>query len=202
MNKQYSLLATRLGNLVGRISSPKIQKRFLAAAEATTLSEPALNAPERALWDMLMNLQRGLETRLDKLEITAAMQDVMEIILEVRHPTPEYQRTHPPVQANRIFALLQPWTPAAPPGDLVKAMVLAHDSLRLAGIALQPVMPGTMEDLLDRLGVESGKRGWHELRRVGEVNDVAARVDKMREGAKVKRAELFPPLVEEVVSSR
>jgi methionyl-tRNA synthetase len=196
LNKQYSLLATRLGNLVGRISSPKIQKRFLAAAEATTLSEPALNAPERALWDMLMNLQRGLETRLDKLEITAAMQDVMEIILEVRPPSLENHRTHPPVQANRIFTLLQPWTPSTPLGDLVKAMVLAHDSLRLAGIALQPVMPGKMEDLLGRLGVEVGERGWDELRSVGEVKGVVARVEKMKEGAKVKRGVLFPPLVE------
>lgn len=33
---------------------------------------------------MLANLQSNLETRLNKLEITAAMQDVMEIILEVR----------------------------------------------------------------------------------------------------------------------
>lgn len=90
LNKQYSLLATRLGNLVGRISSVKIQKRFLAAADTSELSEPAQDAPERPLWDMLVGLQRALETRLDKLEITAAMQDVMEIILEVRPPYPWY----------------------------------------------------------------------------------------------------------------
>jgi hypothetical protein len=46
--------------------------------------QPAQDAPERALWDMLVNLQSGLEGRLDRLEVTAAMQDVMEIILEVR----------------------------------------------------------------------------------------------------------------------
>lgn len=82
LGKQYSLLATRMGNLVGRISSAKIQKRFLAAGN-TALKQPGDEAPERPLWDMLVGLQQRLETRLDKLEITAAMQDVMEIILEV-----------------------------------------------------------------------------------------------------------------------
>lgn len=80
-------------------------------------------------------------------------------------------------------------------------MTLAHDSLRLAGIALQPVMPGKMEDLLDRLGLEKGERGWHELESVGEVQGVVTRVEKMKEGAKVKRGVLFPPLVEDVVSA-
>lgn len=104
-------------------------------------------------------------------------------------------------QANRIFTLLQPWTPTTSPGDLVKALTLAHDSLRLAGIALQPVMPSKMDDLLDRLGVKKEERGWNELRRVGGVRSVVERVERMREGAKVKRGVLFPPLVEEVMSS-
>lgn len=104
-------------------------------------------------------------------------------------------------QANRIFTLLQPWTLTTSPEDLVKALTLAHDSLRLAGIALQPVMPSKMDDLLDRLGVKKEERGWNELRRVGEVRSVVERVERMREGAKVKRGVLFPSLVEEVVSS-
>jgi methionyl-tRNA synthetase len=101
-------------------------------------------------------------------------------------------------QANRIFTLLQPWTPTTSPEDLVKALTLAHDSLRLAGIALQPVMPLKTDDLLDRLGVKKEERVWDELRRVGEVKRVVERVERMREGAKVKRGVLFPPLVEEV----
>lgn len=147
---------------------------------------------------MLVNLQSGLEGRLDRLEITAAMQDVMEIILEVSltcYPSHLLIVS----QANRIFTLLQPWTATASPEDLVKALVLAHDSLRLAGIALQPVMPSKMDDLLDRLGVQKEERGWDELRSVGEVKRVVERLERMKEGAKVKRGVLFPPLVEEVV---
>lgn len=103
----------------------------------------------------------------------------------------------PERQANRIFTLLQPWTATAPSADLVKAMTHAHDSLRLAGIALQPVMPAKMDDLLDRLGVLQEERAWDELRRVGEVRGVATRVERMKSMAKRKDV-LFPPLAEEV----
>lgn len=79
------------------------------------------------------------------------------------------------------------------------ALTFAHDSLRLAGVALQPVMPTKMPDLLDRLGVE--ERGWDELRRVGEVEQVVRCVEKMMAAAKAgKREVLFPPLAEPVVT--
>ncbi|GHJ88770.1 hypothetical protein NliqN6_5172 [Naganishia liquefaciens] len=187
--KGYTLLASRMGNLVGRIGSAKIQKRFLAAAAAAAaaaedvhvLVKPGVEAPERALWEMLDGLKARLEARLDRHEITAAMQDVIEVILE----------------ANRLFTLLQPWTPSTPPADLLTALTYAHDSLRLAGIALQPVMPTKMPDLLDRLGVDA--RGWDELDTTGNVARVRACVQRMVEGAKRgKREVLFPPLAESV----
>lgn len=194
--KGYTLLASRMGNLVGRIGSGKIQKRFLAAAEsAGMLGTPLQEAPERSLWEMLHGLKARLETRLDRHEITSAMQDVMEVILEVRS-SPFFRASHANTsQANRLFTLLQPWTATTPPADLLTALTYAHDSLRLAGIALGPVMPSKMPDLLDRLGVE--QRGWDELDRVGDVARVRTCVERMVEGSKSgKREVLFPPLAE------
>ncbi|KAJ9103086.1 hypothetical protein QFC21_002508 [Naganishia friedmannii] len=194
LQKQYSLLATRLGNLVGRISSPKIQKRFLAAAEnALRDGSPMLtstaDAPEQLLSDMLVGLRDTLERRLTKLEITAGMQDVMDVVLE----------------ANRLFTLFQPWSSTTSEADLITAMVYAHGSLRITGIALQPVMPTKMKDLLDRLGVEEGDRGWDRLQLdagVEQMRDVLRCVRVMMDRAKdlKKAGVLFPPLAEEPTS--
>jgi hypothetical protein len=80
-------------------------------------------------------------------------------------------------------------------------LTYAHDSLRLAGIALAPVMPSKMPDLLDRLGVEDGEWSWDRLKRVGDVEGVGACVERMMVGAKKgKREVLFPALVEAVVT--
>lgn len=101
--KGYTLLASRMGNLVGRIGSAKIQKRFLAAAKgAARLGRPLQDSPERSLWEMLHGLKARLETRLDRHEITSAMQDVMEVILEVRAFSPPIlQNTAPTAKTPR-----------------------------------------------------------------------------------------------------
>lgn len=143
------------------------------------------------------------------------MQDVMDIVLEVSRLR-DYLRTFcavllhllncavPPslTQANRIFTLLQPWTITTSESDLINAMVYAHESLRMTGIALQPVMPTKMKDLLDRLGVEEKDRAWEDLQGdegQAKLRRVQGSVQSMMSRAKdfKKSGVLFPPLVEE-----
>ncbi|KAJ9097405.1 hypothetical protein QFC19_006775 [Naganishia cerealis] len=103
--------------------------------------------------------------------------------------------------ANRLFTLLQPWTSTTTEADLITAMVYAHESLRMTGIALQPVMPTKMKDLLDRLGVDEQDRGWDRLRLEdgqAQLRSVVHSVQVMMARAKEfkKAGVLFPPVVE------
>ncbi|KAJ9119229.1 hypothetical protein QFC22_003721 [Naganishia vaughanmartiniae] len=95
-----------------------------------------------------------------------------------------------------------PWTSTTSDEDLITAMVYAHESLRVTGIALQPVMPTKMKDLLDRLGVEEQDRGWDRLRleqSKEQVRGVLRGVRVMMDRAKdfKKSGVLFPPLQEQ-----
>ena len=81
-------------------------------------------------------------------------------------------------------------------------MVYAHESLRITGIALQPVMPTKMKNLLDRLGVEEQHRGWEKLQLEdgkAQLCGVLCSVKMMTDRAKdfKKAGVLFPPLVDE-----
>jgi methionyl-tRNA synthetase len=80
-------------------------------------------------------------------------------------------------------------------------MVYAHESLRITGIALQPVMPTKMKDLLNRLGVEEQHCAWERLQLEEgkeQIHGVLACVKVMMDRAKdfKKVGVLFPPLLE------
>jgi methionyl-tRNA synthetase len=80
-----------------------------------------------------------------------------------------------------------------------QSIVYAYHSLRLAGILLQPVVPGKAADLLDRLGVPLEQRGWESaIWRGGRAEEVDVAVIAARlEGAarsQKERGLLFPPV--------
>lgn len=168
---QYKQLASQVGNLLGRISSPKLLDRVSATPIAI----------DCRLSTMLGDLCAKLEDRLDRYEITRACEDVMDVVAE----------------ANRHFTAAQPWSATCPPDVLDSCVLLAHDALRLAGIALQPIMPDKTSQLLDRLGVEKESREWDDLQPERDVERFKRRLKKMREAK--KKEVLFPPLTTKVV---
>jgi methionyl-tRNA synthetase len=61
--------------------------------------------------------------------------------------------------ANRYFANAEPWKLAkTDPAGMRRVLYVTLETLRIAAILLQPVMPGAMTKLLDLLAVSGDKR--------------------------------------------
>ena len=78
-------------------------------------------------------------------------------------------------------------------------MVFAHESLRLLGIALTPIMPTKTAELLDTLHVSTEERTWEDI--AWNEEGALARVVQSVTAAmqmKGKKQVLFPALTEEV----
>ncbi len=85
----YNLLASQIGNLLGRISSPKLLSRFLELPtdnSATNVSQSAEDGESDAASDLKLQLSwmRDLfEKRMEDREVTKALEGVMEVVAEV-----------------------------------------------------------------------------------------------------------------------
>jgi methionyl-tRNA synthetase len=78
-------------------------------------------------------------------------------------------------------------------------MVFAHETLRLTGIALSPIMPSKTIELLDNLRVATEARTWEDLEwdEQGALGRVVKSVKAAEAEGKGKKQVLFPALVEE-----
>jgi methionyl-tRNA synthetase len=72
-----------MGNLLSRISSPKLQKRFIAAVDdaKSTVIEPA--EEDAKIAEMLGSIRDRMEVRMKKLEVSRALEEVMDLVFEV-----------------------------------------------------------------------------------------------------------------------
>lgn len=92
---------------------------------------------------------------------------------------------------------LAPWSKSATSSN--QAIIYAYHALRISAILLQPVLPSKAAELLDRLGVDEGSRGWemaswHRGRsREVDVQDIKTRLEGADERWKGK-GPLFPPV--------
>lgn len=211
LETHYRILASQLGNLVSRISSPKLLSRALVAFDndeiRKSLSAPtptstkvtSLEQDQAAdLMALIDGLKTGIESRLDNFEITRLCEEVMDVVAE----------------ANKLFTATEPWSKSCPESTLLRTLFATHESLRLVGIALGPIMPNKMSDMLDRLGVERGQeRTWETTKRSGwswlgdsgvadgtdaqqGVERIVARIKDMKDAGKRKEV-LFPPIIGE-----
>jgi methionyl-tRNA synthetase len=93
---------------------------------------------------------------------------------------------------------LEPWKSTTSDTDLINSIVFAHESLRLIGIALSPIMPSKTTELLDSLNVKPESRTWGDM--VWDAETALQRVvDSVKVGSesKGKKQVLFPALVED-----
>lgn len=65
-------------------------------------------------------------------------------------------------ESNRHVQLLSPWLATASPSDVHRALFFGSETLRIAGILLQPFMPTKAAQLLDMLGVDAARRRWED----------------------------------------
>lgn len=99
------------------------------------------------------------------------------------------------VEANRFIADSAPWDKTKVPSDAARNEIVFHaaEALRVAGLVLQPFMPGKMGEMLDILGVQPARRTFAYATFGGDV-EYGAR----KEAAPLPRGKwtgLFPPAV-------
>ena len=133
-------LANDLGNL-GQRSLSMIAKN--CAGQVPDWRDAAPNEGDRdmlASADALLGLSRQ---QMKDFQIHAYLGAVFETV----------------AAANRYFANNEPWKLGkSDPARMRLVLFTTIETLRIAAILLQPVMPVSMGKLLDLLGVEAGKR--------------------------------------------
>ena len=97
-------------------------------------------------------------------------------------------------EANRYFANAEPWKLAkSDPARGRVVMYVTLETLRIAAILLQPVMPGSMGKLLDLLGVAESERSFAAL----EGGEGLEGSNRLKPGAALPPpAPVFPRYVE------
>lgn len=170
-----------LGNLVSRVTRPKIWSVRNAVTSASTgqLREPDKSTVEQI--DMLRSLPGDVSMKMRELNPGAALQAIMNTVYET----------------NKYLHISEPWVRAKKEEDreteqkrVERTIYYAAESIRITGILLQPYMPGKASQLLDMIGVEKARRNFQDAQlgadeAYGEAN---APVGKGAWDA------LFPPL--------
>lgn len=167
ISRVNSELSNNLGNLSSRTTN-LIHKYFNGEAPKLTL-----NLPESlSLKKTIEGTPEKVKEKILKLEPNLALGHIVEMLTE----------------ANRYLEVTAPWKSAA--SDLAhagEALALALESLRVAGILLQPVMPTKMETLLTAFDVAQEKRSFNDAKSFGEISH----------GQKIQKMEpLFPRIQE------
>ncbi|ODN80043.1 methionine-tRNA ligase [Cryptococcus amylolentus CBS 6039] len=174
----YRLLASQIGNLLSRLSSPKILNKATAPFSFSSDNDPELDG-------LLSNMRGEFERKMEVYGVGPACAGVMDVIFV----------------ANKLFTDLAPWSPETP--SSTKAVTYAYHSLRLAFILLQPVIPRKAGEGLDRLGVPAERREWGDAVWPLEAEEGQGElVERMKEAGKrwKKKGVLFPlPAKEESV---
>jgi methionyl-tRNA synthetase len=68
------------------------------------------------------------------------------------------------IQANQAVSSVEPWSSNTPTADAAQCRALSLEALRVAGVALQPIVPEKAEELLNALGAPRGQRSWSYTR--------------------------------------
>jgi methionyl-tRNA synthetase len=100
-------------------------------------------------------------------------------------------------KANRYFANNEPWRLAkSDPARRDLVLYVTIETLRIAAVLLQPVLPAAMSKLLDLLGVEAEARNFAALDRGRDAGRIEA-AGRLRPGAPLAApAPIFPRYVE------
>ncbi|KZT53833.1 hypothetical protein CALCODRAFT_439498 [Calocera cornea HHB12733] len=160
-------LRHNLGNLLPRIMSQSIMGRVRKCPFIYTEDAP-VHEDDKSLHDTLQRIAAIVQEHVQKREFGHTVHAILYALTE----------------ANGYFTKLQPWRTTEPVEVCARGQFYAFETLRIAGILLQPFMPSKATQLLDILKVE--RRGLE-----------AAKVGAEGEGAHLRVANLeilFPDL--------
>ncbi|KAJ3167814.1 methionyl-tRNA synthetase [Geranomyces variabilis] len=163
-------LAGQLGNLSLRCVAPRINPTMTAT---TTPSQSSPYHPaELALLTKLHALPAVVAAHYDAVDFASALETVFDAVAE----------------ANRAWVAAEPWKMGPTDPRLRTAVYLAMETVRIAAVAMLPVMPGKMNEMLDNLGVQRDERSWAN---VGVGKRWAAGPEGKRDVA--LKADVVPP---------
>ncbi|KAG6833592.1 hypothetical protein H0H87_004219 [Tephrocybe sp. NHM501043] len=149
LDKHDREIQSQLGNLLMRITSPKIGNR---ASEAPAQSLASIHAeltdkhdsPILVLLDATKSMPQKMRAAMDGLELGEALDQVMELLRVT----------------NKSINDVAPWSKNTAVAEVYACRIASLEALRIAGIALQPFMPGVAGRLLDALCVPPDERIW------------------------------------------
>lgn len=136
-------LANDLGNLAQR-SLSMIAKNV----DGTMPERAALAPPDEVLLDAALALADTCRAHMDNLAIHLVLTDIWAVIAD----------------ANRYFAGQEPWALKKTDPDRMRTVLgVTAEVLRLVGLMIQPVMPGSAGRLLDALAVPADRRTFADM---------------------------------------
>ncbi|GAK65425.1 methionyl-tRNA synthetase [Moesziomyces antarcticus] len=185
-------LQGQLGNLVSRISAPKIHAGLADSPrdEKGVLLRPSaedvravLDQETYALCERLEEELKQLPGKVDELMQAFELAKVLELVLETAVGT-----------ANEMVQRIEPWNAATPVAAVREAVVLTTETLRIAALLLHPFMPTKMTQLLDALLIPQNLRtsSKHLVRQ--DVNGRLVSHARWRDPAQPKVEPLFPKI--------
>ncbi|KAI0011074.1 tRNA synthetases class I (M)-domain-containing protein [Xylariaceae sp. FL0662B] len=176
VEKYKKQLQGGLGNLLNRVTRPKNWSvRAAVEAIAPTKAEP-LSEVARAQRSLSEALVGEVASRMDALNPSRALGEIMEFVAET----------------NAFFQAAAPWYRSGK-GDIAavnESVYHAAESLRIVGILLQPFIPEKAAAVLDRLGVNPGRRSIEYAKPYADDSYGTSMVP-LGEGA---QSSVFPPL--------
>ncbi|KAI9595366.1 methionyl-tRNA synthetase [Syncephalis fuscata] len=158
VKKRYKKeLLGQLGNLLSRtISSTLLPQNYVPSPPHAN----QLQVADNEIRSLLLELPHMVATHFDQYEFGKGLMCIEQAV----------------AHTNKYFTDQAPWTLVASEAlsDHQRlATILFHtlETLRIAGIQLQPVMPDKMNYLLNGLGVSMGDRQWSNTQLIGEETD-------------------------------
>lgn len=141
-------LADNFGNLLGRCTSLHLNPDNCVPKLAGPISS---SLEDHQFIETLSNLPERVDYYFQNVEFSKGI----GLILEAIH------------QGNRYFQKNEPWKLKEVDEDAISKLPIVlyntMESIRLCALLLQPIMPETMEKILDRLGVAKQERAWNSI---------------------------------------
>ncbi|KAG0259075.1 methionyl-tRNA synthetase [Mortierella polycephala] len=145
------LLAGQLGNLLSRSMSAALNPSSLVPAQPSVNN---IHPDDKTLHEKMQALPILVDEAMSNYRTTNATHAIFDVLAE----------------ANAHFSQNMPWKLVKDPAckDRLDA-VLWHsiESVRLAALMLQPIMPTKASEILDQLGIREHERSW-EFAQIGQ----------------------------------
>ncbi|GAA5941851.1 methionine--tRNA ligase MSM1 [Sporobolomyces koalae] len=162
-------LAGQMGNLLQRITGKRMIQK-LGDETLLSISPYQFEPEDQELIRLLQELPDTFSNHLANFEIHRALGSVFDALSA----------------ANRHIQLLSPWLATATSTEIHRSLYLSSETLRIAGILLQPFMPHKSRQLLQALGVREQDRTF-KMAKFGQGTE--------RDPVRVVKGGLWPAVV-------